>query len=130
MLIAGSLKNKGVIEYDHMLSLVQLIIIISAIVIGGGAILYFYFEADIFMDILKRPLRMISTGMFAIDLAVVLLVFIAYQSTTGGKVDFMGIQLSTIFYALYFAGSLAIIFGARKFTYRPPKLEAFTGAKH
>ena len=99
---------------------IQPILIILAVLIGGGAISYFYFSADIFTDILKKPLKMISIGMLAIDLGVVLMVFIAYESSQGATdLSFLGAPLSAYFYFLYFIGSLMVIFGSRKFTHRP-----------
>jgi hypothetical protein len=102
-----------------MLNIVQLILIILTVLVGGGAIIYFYFSADIFTDILKRPLKMISVGMFAIDLGVIMVALIAYESSNGVSIGFLGIPLSTFFYVLYFLGSLTVILGSRKFTHRP-----------
>jgi len=93
--------------------------VILAVLIGGGAIVYFYFSADIFTNILKRPLKMISAGMLAIDLGVVLVAFTIYESSNGVNVNFLGMPLSTCFYVLYFLGSVMVIFGSRKFTRQP-----------
>jgi hypothetical protein len=101
-----------------MLSFIQPILIILAVIIGGGAIAYFYFSADIFTDILKKPLRMISAGMFAIDLGVVVVAFITYESSRGVDINLLGVPLSTCFYILYFIGSIGVILGSRKFARR------------
>lgn len=102
-----------------MYDTIRLIFIILALLIGGGAIVYFYFSADIFTDILKKPLKIISVGMLAIDLSVVMVVFISYESSRGVDIAFFGIPLSMAFYVLYFIGAITIIFGSRKFTHRP-----------
>jgi uncharacterized membrane protein len=102
-----------------MIDFIQPILIILAVLIGGGAIVYFYFSADIFMDILKRPLKMISVGMLAIDIGIVLIAFTAYESIQGVNIDFFGVPLSACFYVLYFLGSAMVIFGSRKFTRQP-----------
>lgn len=101
-----------------MNSILQSILIILAVIVGGGAIAYFYFSADIFTDILKKPLKMISAGMFAIDLGVVLIALLAYRTSVGASTDIFGISLSTCFYFLFFLGSILVIFGSRKFTRR------------
>jgi len=80
--------------------------------------MYFYFSADIFADILKRPLKMISGGMLAINLGIFLIAYITLESNKGVQVDFVGIPLSTAFYILYFVGAFMIIFGSRKFSRR------------
>ena len=98
---------------------IQPALIILAVIIGGGAIAYFYFSADIFTNLLKRPLKMISAGMLAIDLGVVLIAYVAYESSQGVNMGIMGIPLSDFFYALYFIGSVTVIFGSRKFTRLP-----------
>jgi hypothetical protein len=102
-----------------MTEYIQPILIICAVLIGAASVSYFYFSTDVFTNILKRPLKMISGGMFAIDLGVILVAYIAYQQSQGRDVEMYGIPLSTLFYALFFLGSLMVIFGSRKFSSKP-----------
>ena len=99
-----------------MSSILQTTLTILAILIGAAAIAYFYFSTDIFTDILKRPLKIISVGMLIINLGVILVAFMAYESSQGNDINFFGLPISTCFYALYFLGSFLVIFGSRKFT--------------
>jgi len=101
-----------------MWEIVQPTLIVTAILVGVVSIAYFYFSADIFVDVLKRPLQMISVGMLVINLAVALVVFIAYESSKETSIYFLGMPLSTHFYIFYFLGSSMIVFGSRKFSKR------------
>ena len=89
---------------------------ILAVLIGGAAIAYFYFSTDIFTDILKRPLKIISVGMLVINIGVILVAYTAYESSQGNSITVFGLPVSTCFYAFYFLGSFMVIFGSRKFT--------------
>ena len=103
-----------------MQNLIGPILIISLVLVSAVSIAYFYFSTDIFTDILKKPLKMISAGMFTIDLGVVLVAIIAYESGQGVDMgNFIGIPVSMYFYALFFIGSFMVIFGSRKFANRP-----------
>lgn len=103
-----------------MSDIIQPILIILVILIAAVSIAYFYFSTDIFTDILKRPLKMISAGMFVIDLAVVLVAVIAYEASQGTDLgNFLGIPPSIYFYTLFFLGSFMVIFGSHKFANRP-----------
>jgi hypothetical protein len=54
--------------------------------------------------------------MLAIDLGVIMVSVVAYESSNGVITNFLGMSLSTCFYTLYFLGSIIIIVGSRKFT--------------
>jgi uncharacterized membrane protein len=88
---------------------------------GGTAIAYFYFSVNIFTDILKQPLKMISAGMLVINLGIFLVAFMTYRSINGIDISFFGISPSIFFYALYFLGSIMVILGSRKFSHQPSK---------
>ena len=102
-----------------MLDLIQPILIILAVIIGGGALAYFYFSVDIFTNILKLPLRMISIGMIVINIGVILILYLAYQASAGMETKIFGFSISSCFYVLYFIGSVMVILGSRKFAKRP-----------
>jgi len=103
-----------------MSNFIQPILIVTVILVAAVSIAYFYFSTDIFTDILKKPLKMISAGMFVIDLGVVLVAVIAYEASQGTDLgNFLGIPASFYFYALFFIGSFMVIFGSRKFASRP-----------
>ncbi len=99
-----------------MPALIQQILIILTVLLGGAAISYFYFSVDIFMNILKKPLKMISAGMLIINVGVVLVIFLTFNDSN--EVGFYGLPLSSLFYLLYFAGSLMVIYGSRQFAHK------------
>ena len=80
---------------------------------------YFYASAGIFMNLLKKPLRLVSSGMFLIALGVLLAAFISYESGQGVNFYISGIPLSAFFYVLYIIGSIVIAIGARQFSTHP-----------
>ena len=96
------------------------ILIISAVIIAAFSIEYLYLAANIFVDVLKRPIKMISWGMFCIDLGVLLVTIISYESIQGVDLSLFNIPLSAYFYLLYVIGSVLVIIGARQFK-RSPK---------
>lgn len=102
-----------------MTNQLELILIFVAVIIGVVSAAYFYFSIGIFMDRLKRPLKLISAGMFVIAIGVLLAAFISYEASLGASVSLYGLPLQTVFYLLYIAGSIMIAFGARKFTAHP-----------
>ena len=90
-----------------------------AVIVAGFSIAYLYLSADIFVDILKKPIKSISWGMFFIDVGVMLVTLISYEATQGVQLEIFGVSLSVYFYAFYFVGSALIVFGARQFSRRP-----------
>ena len=98
---------------------IQLIIIFVAVICGVLSAAYFYLSAGIFMNLLRRPLQLISSGMFLIALGVLLAAFISYEANLGVAVIFFGIPASVFFYILYIIGSITIAFGARQFATHP-----------
>ena len=96
----------------------QLIMIFSSVIIGVISAAYFYLSTDIFMDLLKRPLRIIATGMIIMTIDVLLAAFITYEQSRGIAFSFYGLPLQAIFLAFYIIGSVLIGVGARRFTHR------------
>lgn len=96
------------------ISLVLAIALMGAIAIG-----YLYFSADIFVNILKRPLKLISWGMLFIDAGVVCVGLLAYGSAQGMDLVWNGVPLSLSFYLLYTVGFVMIVIGAGKFASKP-----------
>ena len=113
--------QQNVLWYNkpHMMDYIQPILIILAVLIGTASIFYFYFSTDIFSSILKLPLKLISGGMLAIDIGVILVGLMAYETSKGVNMSVLGLPLSTCFYVLYFLGSFLVIFGSSKFARRP-----------
>ncbi len=97
----------------------ELILVFVAVLTGVISATYFYQSAGIFVPLLQRPLKLISSGMFLISIGVLLAAFISYESGQGVSFIVYGIPLPAIFYVLYIIGSLMIVWGARGFTYRP-----------
>ena len=98
---------------------IQLILIFVAVICGVLSAAYFYLSAGIFMKLLRKPLQLISSGMFLIALGVLLAAFISYEAQQGVNVVVYGIPLSVFFYILYIIGSITIAFGARQFATHP-----------
>ncbi len=98
---------------------IQLIIIFMAVICGVLSATYFYQSAGIFMNLLRRPLRLISSGMFLIAIGVLLAAFISYESSLGVTIVLFGIPVSVFFYVLYIIGSITIAIGARQFATHP-----------
>ena len=97
----------------------QLVLIFIAVITGVLAAGYLYQSADIFVNLLRKPLRLISSGMLVITGGVLLAAFISYEAQLGVAFFFYNIPISAFFYVLYIAGSVLILLGARQFTYRP-----------
>lgn len=98
---------------------IQLILIFVAVICGVLSTAYFYLSAGIFMNLLRKPLQLISSGMFLIALGVLLAAFISYEAQLGVTVIFYGIPASAFFYILYIIGSITIAIGARHFAKHP-----------
>jgi hypothetical protein len=100
---------------------IELILIFVSVIIGVVSAAYFYISANVFanLNMLERPLKLISSGMFVIAIGVLLAAFISYEAEQGFDLFFYGLPLQIFFYVLYIIGSLMILLGARKFTYRP-----------
>ena len=98
---------------------IQLILIFVAVICGVVSATYFYLSAGIFMNLLRRPLRLISSGMFMIAIGVLLAAFISYESQFGLIFLLFGVPISAVFYVLYIIGSVMIAMGARQFTTHP-----------
>lgn len=99
----------------------QLTLIFVAAICGVVSAAYLYQSADIFVNLLRKPLRLISGGMFVITIGVLLAAFISYESQFGLAFFFYSIPISAFFYILYIIGSVLILLGARQFAYRPVK---------
>ena len=98
---------------------IKTILIIIAVIIAGFSIAYLYFSAEIFVNILKRPLKLISWGMFSIDLGVLLVTIISYEASQGVDLSLFSLPLSMYFYLLYIFGSILVVWGARQFKHSP-----------
>ncbi len=97
----------------------QLMLIFVAVICGVVSAAYLYQSADIFVNILRKPLRLISSGMLVITAGVLLAAFISFESQIGRVFFFYNVPISAFFYVLYIIGSVLILLGARQFTYRP-----------
>lgn len=97
----------------------ELIFIFFSVICGVVAATYFYQSTDIFISSLKKPLRMISSGMIIMSLGVLLAAFISYESKAGLVFTFYGIPFEAFFYLMYIIGSIVILLGARRLVSRP-----------
>ena len=98
----------------------QLILVFVAVICGVVSAVYFYQSAGIFVSALKKPLRLISSGMFIITLGVLLAAFISYESQLGYSfVSYGFLPISVYFYILYIIGSIMIGIGAHQFATHP-----------
>lgn len=98
---------------------ILLIQIFASVIIGIVSAAYFYQSTNIFMEALRKPLKLIGCGMMVISAGVLLAAFITYESSLGLEFSWQGYPLSVFFYLLYLVGSLLIILGARKFASKP-----------
>ena len=98
---------------------IELILIFVAVITGVVSATYFYQSASIFVSLLQRPLKLISSGMMIIAVGVLLAAFISYESDQGITIIFYGFPLQAVFYLLDIVGSIIILLGARQFEYRP-----------
>ena len=97
----------------------ELILIFVAVIIGVVSATYFYQSAGIFVTLLQRPLKLISTGMMIIAIGVLLAAFISFEADHGIHIVFYHLPLQAVFYILYIVGCITILAGARQFAYRP-----------
>jgi len=97
----------------------EIILIFTAVLIGVISATYFYLSAGIFVTALGRPLKLVSLGMMIIAIGVLLAATISFEARYGINFILYGLPLQAVFYLLYIIGSLLILVGARKFTYRP-----------
>lgn len=99
----------------------ELVFIFFSVICGVVSAAYFYQSTDIFINLLKRPLRMISSGMIIMSLGVLLAAFLSYEAKSGLRFIVYGIPLEAVFYFMYIIGSIIILFGARKLVSHPNK---------
>jgi hypothetical protein len=97
----------------------ELGLIFFSVLCGVLSATYLYQSADIFVTMLKRPLKFISAGIMTIAAGVLLAAFISYESQLGLTFVYFGIPLQAIFFLLYITGSIFIFVGARQFVHRP-----------
>lgn len=98
-----------------------LILIFAAVMTGVVSAAYLYETVGGMLNLLKKPLRTIATGMFVMAVGVLLAAFISYESSLGVELAFNGMPLSAYFYVLYIIGSLFILVGSRGLGSRIPK---------
>ena len=97
----------------------ELGIIFFSVLCGVLSATYLYRSADIFVSILKRPLKFISSGIMIITAGVLLAAFISYEGQFGHTFVYFGIPLQVVFFLLYIVGSVLVFLGARQFTHHP-----------
>lgn len=97
----------------------ELIFIFFSVICGIISATYFYQSTEIFTNLLKKPLRIISSGMIVMSIGVLLAAFISYESKAGLRFTFYGVPFEAFFYVLYIVGSILILLGARKLVSRP-----------
>ncbi len=99
----------------------ELIFIFFSVIVGVISAAYFYISTGTFehLHLLQRPIKWIAGGIFLIALGVLTAAFISYEEQQGFQLYFYELPLQVLFYIIYIIGSLAILFGARQFTYRP-----------
>jgi MFS family permease len=102
-----------------MINQLELVLIFGAVIIGVISAGYFYTTSGIFNDLLKKPLKIIASGMFIIAIGVLLAAFISFEAEQGITVLVYGIPLSAAFYITYIIGSVMIAIGARHFSSKP-----------
>jgi hypothetical protein len=97
----------------------QLILVFVSVICGVIAAVYFYLSTDIFQNLLKRPLRLIASGMIIMTLGVMIGEVISFESHAGILLVLYGVPLQAFFYAAYIVGSFMILLGARQFSVKP-----------
>jgi hypothetical protein len=99
----------------------ELIFIFFSVIVGVISAAYFYLSAGAFdhLHLLQRPIKWIAAGIFLIALGVLMAAFISYEEQQGFQLYFYQMPLQVLFYVIYIIGSLAILLGARQFTYHP-----------
>ncbi len=96
--------------------LILIILVTGIVAISVG---YLYLSSNIFVNALKKPIKLVSFGMFLIDIGVLLVGVVSYQTYLGFDLTLLDISLSQYFYIFYVAGSMFVIVGARQFSHRP-----------
>ena len=104
---------------SHTFDQFQLILVFFSVICGVVSAVYFYQSTDIFMNLLQRPLKLISSGMIIMTLGVMLAAVISYEAGLGVRFVIAGVPLEAVFYIAYIIGSGMILLGARKFAARP-----------
>lgn len=97
----------------------QLILIFVAVMVGVVSSTYLYTSTGIFLNLLKRPLRFIASGLIIMAVNTLLAAFIMYEAGQGVSFTFYGLPLQAFFFAFYILGSILIFFGARRLISRP-----------
>lgn len=97
----------------------ELALVLFAMIVGLLSAVYFYQSTDIFVSVLQKPLKYISTGVIMIILGIFLAVFISYEYNMGNIVYLYTLPLNLFFFILYIVGSILIFIGARKFSIKP-----------
>ena len=105
----------------HMHEQVQLSLIFIGVITGVISSAYLYQSSQIFINLLRKPLQLISAGMLTITSGVLLAAFISFESQFGVTFFFYSIPISALFYILYIVGSVLILAGARQFVYQQVK---------
>lgn len=103
---------------------IEISFIFISVIIGVISAAYFYESSGIFLDSLKKPLRLIGGGMIIMASGVLLAALITYESSLGVNLYFYDIPLSAFFFAFYIIGSIMIGIGAKRFTKKPKPLGA------
>lgn len=97
----------------------QFILVLVSLIIGMVSVVYFYQSTGIFVNLLKKPLKLISSGMILISFGILLAVFISFYQNQGYAIFIKGVPISALFFLLYIIGSIMIFIGARQFSRRP-----------
>ncbi len=94
----------------------QFVLILVSLLVGIISAIYFYLSTDIFVNILKKPLRLISSGMIVISFGILMAVFITFYQNQGQQILLFNIPTSAFIFLIYIIGSSLIFSGARQFT--------------
>lgn len=97
----------------------QLVLVFISVIAGVVAAVYFYLSTDIFMNLLKRPLKLISSGMIIMTIGVLMAAVISFEARTGVVFVVYDLPIEMFFYFSYIVGSIMILAGARQFVHRP-----------
>jgi hypothetical protein len=99
----------------------ELILIFVAVIVGVITATYIYLSAESFprLRLFQSSLKYIALGMFTIVIGVLLAAFISYEAKQGYDLLLYGIPLQVFFYLLNMIGSMFILTGVRRFTFRP-----------
>ena len=97
----------------------QLALVFVSVIVGVIAAVYFYLSTDIFANLLKRPLKLISSGMIIMTIGDMLAAVVSFEAKAGISFAFYDIPIEAFFYFAYIVGSIMILIGARQFVSRP-----------